>query len=66
MLGEGAALLILWSLWLRDSRKGKRMIATIGSINAVYALVHSAGEVIGSLPPIQGSRISWLARGTGS
>jgi hypothetical protein len=63
MLGEGAVLLILWSLYLRDPGKEKHMIATISKINAIYALVHSADEVIGSLAPIQGTRGAWLAPG---
>jgi hypothetical protein len=63
MLGEGVVLLILWSLWFRDPRKEKHMIATISSINAIYALVHSSGEVIGSLSLDQGTRGSWRRRG---
>jgi hypothetical protein len=56
MLGEGAVLLILWSFYIKDSRKGKHMIATVNSINSVWTLALSAGEVIGSLAPFQGSR----------
>jgi hypothetical protein len=37
------------------------MIATINNINAIYTVVHSAGEVIGSLRLDQGTRGSLLA-----